>query len=159
MISVIFKSKMSIIKTITEINIRSLILSLIVPLMFNCIASSCDRPAGKRGLVSSGMSDSTKEIYQDHEIKPFLLEFEDYISETEDDSEDSDTFTEENARSESTCEEELIVTEEIIEDKPLPISQKLLTEVEEKENGTDTQRNRNAGAFGFPSGAGRADLH
>jgi len=83
------------------------------------------------------MSDSTKEVYQDHEIKPFLLEFEDYISETEDDSEDSDTFTEENARSESTCEEELIVTEEIIEDKPLPISQKLLTEVEEKENDKD----------------------
>jgi hypothetical protein len=78
------------------------------------------------------MSDSVKEIYQDHEIKSFLLQFEDYIHETEDDSEDSDTFTEENTRSKSTCEEELIVTEETIEDDPLPTSQKLLTEMEEK---------------------------
>jgi hypothetical protein len=61
MISVIFKSKMSIIKTIAGINIRSLISGLIIPLIFNCIASSCDRPAQKSGLVSSEMSDSTKE--------------------------------------------------------------------------------------------------
>ncbi|MCX6255314.1 MAG: hypothetical protein NTV31_12660, partial [Bacteroidia bacterium] len=52
---------MSIIKTIAGINIRSLILGLIIPLMFNCIASYGDLPAWKRGLVSSGMSDSTKE--------------------------------------------------------------------------------------------------
>jgi hypothetical protein len=69
MISVIFKSKMSITKTITGINIRSLILSLIIPLMFNCIASSCDRPDGKRGLVSSGMSDSTKESVAPYEYQ------------------------------------------------------------------------------------------
>jgi hypothetical protein len=61
MISVIFKSKMSIIKTIAGINIRSLILGLIIPLMFNCIVSYGDRPDWKRDLVSSEMSDSTKE--------------------------------------------------------------------------------------------------
>jgi hypothetical protein len=61
MISVIFKSKMSIIKTIAGINIHSLILGLIIPLMFNCIACQGDRPDLKRGLDSSGMSDSTKE--------------------------------------------------------------------------------------------------
>ena len=60
MISVIFKSKMSIIKTIAGINIRSLISGLITLLLLNCIACHGDRPAWKRGLVSSGISDSTK---------------------------------------------------------------------------------------------------
>ncbi len=60
MISVIFKSKMPILKAIAGSNIRSLILGLFIPLMFSCITSCGDRSAGKRGLVSSGMSDSTK---------------------------------------------------------------------------------------------------
>ena len=60
MISVIFKSKMPILKAIAGSNIRSLILGLFIPLMFNCITFCGDRSAGKRGLVSSGMSDSTK---------------------------------------------------------------------------------------------------
>jgi hypothetical protein len=82
-------------------------------------------------------SDSTKQIYQNHEIKPFLLQFEDYIPENEDDSEDSETFTEENTMSKSTGEEELIVTEEFIEDEPKTfITQKRLDETEEKEDDT-----------------------
>jgi hypothetical protein len=81
-------------------------------------------------------SDSAKEIYQNHEIKPFLLQFEDYIPDTEDNSDDSDTFTEENYRSKSTCEEELIVTEEFIEDEPQKFtSQTQLTQQEDKDNG------------------------
>jgi hypothetical protein len=51
---------MSVIKTIAGINICSLISGLIIPLIFNCLASSCDRPARNKGLVSSGISDSTK---------------------------------------------------------------------------------------------------
>src|SRR5450759_695288 len=51
---------MSVIKTLAGINIRSLISGLIIPLIFNCLASSCDRPARNKGLVSSGISDSTK---------------------------------------------------------------------------------------------------
>ena len=61
MISVIFKSKMPIIKTIAVINIRSLLLGLIITFMFNCIVSCGDRQGGKRGQVSSEISDSTKE--------------------------------------------------------------------------------------------------
>jgi len=79
-------------------------------------------------------SDSAKEIYQNHEIKPFLLQFEDYIPETEDDSEDTDTFTKENTMSKVTCED-LQVIEEFIEDEPKKFtSQKRLDETEDKEN-------------------------
>src|SRR4030042_228726 len=60
MISVIFKLKMSFIKTIAGINIRSLISGLVTLLLLNCIACHGDRPALKKGLVSSGISDSTK---------------------------------------------------------------------------------------------------
>jgi hypothetical protein len=60
MISVIFKLKMSIIKTIAGINIRSLISGLVTLLLLNCIACHGDRPALKRGLASSGISDSTR---------------------------------------------------------------------------------------------------
>jgi hypothetical protein len=59
-ISVIFKAKMSIIKTGTGINIRSLIAGLIIPLMVNCNTSNGNRPASKRGPDSSGISYSTK---------------------------------------------------------------------------------------------------
>lgn len=60
MISFIFKSKMPIRKIIAGINILSLFSGLIIFLMFNCIACHSDRPAWKRGLVSTGISDSTK---------------------------------------------------------------------------------------------------
>ena len=62
--------KMSIIKTITGINIRSLILGLTIPLIFNCILSCGDSLSSKRGLVSSGMSDSTKDNGTTDEYKP-----------------------------------------------------------------------------------------
>jgi hypothetical protein len=52
---------MLFIKTIDGINFRSLILCLIIPLMVNCIACHGDRPVLKSDLVSSVMSDSTKE--------------------------------------------------------------------------------------------------
>jgi hypothetical protein len=61
MISVIFKSKMSIIKTIAGINIRSLISGLIISLMFNCIACHSDRSSLRKVLVSNAIPDSTKE--------------------------------------------------------------------------------------------------
>ena len=51
---------MLIIKTLAGINIRTLISGLIIPLMFNCIVSSCDSPVRNRGLISSGISDSAK---------------------------------------------------------------------------------------------------
>ena len=70
MISVIFKSKMPIQKTIAGINTRSLIFGLIIPLIFNCIASCRDRPASKRELTSSGLSDSTREIGTPDEYQP-----------------------------------------------------------------------------------------
>jgi hypothetical protein len=60
MISVIFKSKMPFIKAVAGSNIRSLLSGLLIPLIFNCIASCGDSVAGKRGFISSGMSDSTK---------------------------------------------------------------------------------------------------
>src|SRR5450759_2582916 len=60
MISFIFKSKMPFRKTIAGLNILSLFSSLIILLMFNCLACHGDRPAGKRGMVSTGISDSTK---------------------------------------------------------------------------------------------------
>ena len=69
MISVIFKSKMPI-KTIAGINTRSLIFGLIIPLIFNCIESCGNRPALKENPVSSGLSDSTKEIRTPDEYQP-----------------------------------------------------------------------------------------
>jgi hypothetical protein len=69
MISVIFKSKMPI-KTIAGINTRSLIFGLIIPLIFNCIESCGNRPALKENPVSSGLSDSTKEIRTPDEYEP-----------------------------------------------------------------------------------------
>lgn len=61
MISVIFKSKMSIIKTIAGIKISSLFPGLVILLLFNCLGCHGDRPAGKRGMVSNGISDSIKQ--------------------------------------------------------------------------------------------------
>ncbi|MCE5347251.1 MAG: hypothetical protein LLG13_13325 [Bacteroidales bacterium] len=52
------------------INIRSLILGLIVPLMFICMASCDSRPAGRKDLGSSGMSDSVKESGTPAEYQP-----------------------------------------------------------------------------------------
>jgi hypothetical protein len=52
MISVIFKSKMTVLKNIPGINIRSLILCLIIPLMVNCIASCGDRSTSNRSYES-----------------------------------------------------------------------------------------------------------
>lgn len=49
-------------KNITGIIIHSLISGLIISLIINCIASCDDRPASKRGFVSSLISDSTEEI-------------------------------------------------------------------------------------------------
>ncbi len=51
---------MPIFKIWAGINIRSLILCLIIPLLFNFIACHSDRPDRKRGMASSGLSDSTK---------------------------------------------------------------------------------------------------
>ena len=51
------------------INIRSLILGLTIPLIFNCIASCGDSPAQKKNLVSSGMTDSTKENVTPYEYQ------------------------------------------------------------------------------------------
>ena len=59
MILVILKS-MSIIKAKDGINIRSLITVLIIPLMINFVACNSDHQFRKRGLVSSGMSDSAE---------------------------------------------------------------------------------------------------
>ncbi|MDO9339904.1 MAG: hypothetical protein Q7T72_05180 [Bacteroidales bacterium] len=56
---------MPIRKTLAGINIRPLISGLIILLMFNCIACHGDHPAWKRGLVSTGISDSTK-----HSVTP-----------------------------------------------------------------------------------------
>jgi hypothetical protein len=70
MISVIFKSKMSIKKTKAGINTRSLIFGLIFPLIFNCITSCGDSPASKRELAPSGLSDSVKEIRTPDEYQP-----------------------------------------------------------------------------------------
>ena len=63
---------MSIIKPITGINIRSLILSLTIPLMFNCVTSCGDSPGRKRNLVSSGVSDSTIVSTTPHEYQSVI---------------------------------------------------------------------------------------
>ena len=55
-------------------------------------------------------SDSAKTIYQNHKITPFIVDFEDYSFESED---DSGVFTDENDMSEVTGEE-LVVTEEYV---------------------------------------------
>jgi hypothetical protein len=60
MISVIFKIKMSAIKTIAKINLRLLISGFFILLIFNCIGCNGDRQVSKRAMDSSGKSDSTK---------------------------------------------------------------------------------------------------
>ena len=60
-ISVIFKSKMPLLKTITGFNIRSIILWMFIPIMFNC-KSSNDNLSLKTAMVSSGSQGSGKEI-------------------------------------------------------------------------------------------------
>ncbi|TAL61658.1 MAG: hypothetical protein EPN88_14455, partial [Bacteroidetes bacterium] len=52
---------MSIIKTIAGIKISSLFPGLVILLLFNCLGCHGDRPAGKRGMVSNGISDSIKQ--------------------------------------------------------------------------------------------------
>ncbi len=61
-------------------------------------------------------SEQAKEIYQDHKIMDYTIDFEDYAYDTDDDLDDSSEFTQENNMSESTCEE-LVVTEEYICDE------------------------------------------
>ena len=48
MISVIFKSKMPIIKTMTEINIRTFVFGLIISIILICTACHADR-SGRKG--------------------------------------------------------------------------------------------------------------
>jgi hypothetical protein len=45
-------------------------------------------------------SDSAKEIYEDHKIKPYLLDFEEYGTETDEDDEELSTSSQENDMSE-----------------------------------------------------------
>ncbi len=52
------------------INIRLLILGLIILLMINCLASCGDQPSLKKGLVSSGITDSSKESEPPDEYQP-----------------------------------------------------------------------------------------
>jgi hypothetical protein len=61
MISAIFKAKMPIPETVTGINIRSLIIGLAIPLIFNCITSCKDHPDRLKGPGSYGTSDSSGE--------------------------------------------------------------------------------------------------
>jgi hypothetical protein len=62
--------KMSIVKTFTATNIRWLILSLTIPLIFNFIISCDNSSSPKRGLVTSEMSDSTKDNGTIDEYQP-----------------------------------------------------------------------------------------
>ena len=71
MISVIFKSKMSVIRTIAGINIRSLILGFIISLLFNCLACHSDQSSLRRGLVSATIPDTTKENGTPDELQTF----------------------------------------------------------------------------------------
>ena len=61
---------MSIVKTFTATNIRWLILSLTIPLIFNFIISCDNSSSPKRGLVTSEMSDSTKDNGTIDEYQP-----------------------------------------------------------------------------------------
>jgi hypothetical protein len=61
---------MLILKTITATNIRWLTLSLTIPLIFNFILSCDNSSSLKRGLVTSGMSDSTKDNRTIDEYQP-----------------------------------------------------------------------------------------
>ena len=61
-------------------------------------------------------SEQAKEIYQDHKIMDYTIDFEDYAYNIDDDLDDSSEFTQENNMSEITCEE-LVVTEEYICDE------------------------------------------
>jgi hypothetical protein len=60
-------------------------------------------------------SDSAKKTYEDHEIKPYLVDFEAYAYEIDDDLDNSGMLTDENDMSEITCEK-LVVEEEYIQD-------------------------------------------
>ncbi|MCF7798500.1 hypothetical protein K9M74_01205 [Candidatus Woesearchaeota archaeon] len=70
-------------------------------------------------------SDHAKQIYQDHKIIPFIIDFEDYGEDIDDEPDNSSTYYDENDMSESTCEE-LIVTEEYVSDEKDTEHQKML---------------------------------
>jgi hypothetical protein len=59
MISVIFKSKMPVLKTTGGFDIHSLIPGFIIPLLFICMLSCGDGRDRKHGMTIAGMSDST----------------------------------------------------------------------------------------------------
>jgi hypothetical protein len=67
---------MLFIKTMDGINFRSLILGLIIPLMFNCIASCGNSTSLNREMVSAGMSTQIKESgksIEDHSVNTILV--------------------------------------------------------------------------------------
>jgi len=61
-------------------------------------------------------SDSAKSIYENHKIRPYLVDFEEYAYEIDDDLDNSGMLSDENTRSESTCEK-LVVEEEYVHDE------------------------------------------
>jgi hypothetical protein len=75
-------------------------------------------------------SEDAKNIYQDHKITPFIIDFEDYGDDVDDDSDNSSMFSKENNMSESTCEN-LVVTEEYICDEPKDIEHQKMLDLED----------------------------
>jgi hypothetical protein len=57
-------------RTITSCKFRLVISGLVVPLIFNCITSCHNPQSGKRGQVSSGISDSTSMVGIPEEYQP-----------------------------------------------------------------------------------------
>ena len=76
-------------------------------------------------------SDSAKEIYGDHKIMPYLINFEEYGTETNESEEESSTFSQENDMSEMTCEK-LVVEEEYIQDEDASFDQQQLLNSKEE---------------------------
>jgi hypothetical protein len=76
-------------------------------------------------------SDSAKEIYGEHKIMPYLIDFEEYGTETNESEEESSTFSQENDRSEVTCEK-LEVEEEYIQDEETSFDQQQLLNSKEE---------------------------